>query len=282
MTNKDIVKQYVDTGICIPEYQMDKLNEGLLKTYLRKRIINATQEFKDDIKDYEYLKLNNEQKTQALDYKVRNNEVLTLKEFLNSPEEFKTLMINTFADKRVDWEDDDFDWKMGGEDLGANLNWLISQDKSDTVIKLLLDNKKFYKILNREMIEKLLSNINTTETLSMFGAKGERYKKEFNTGILHSKDLRDMLTYSHNPEITLKFYDGMDLKMNFRKEDLSSMLIHSYKPKSILKIFGESLINLILNMSEHDVQYAINNGQNIDDLMEIFDKYDIEYKHLKY
>jgi hypothetical protein len=282
MTNKDIVKQYVDTGICIPEYQMDKLNEGLLKTYLRKRIISVTQEFKDNIKDYEYLKLNNEQKIQFLDYKVNNNEVLTLKEFLNSPEEFKTLMINTFADKRVDWEDDDFDWKMGGEDLGSNLNWLISQDKSDTVIKLLLDNKKFYRILNREMIEKFLSNINTTETFSMFGAKGERYKKEFNTRILHAKDLKEMLTYSQNPEITIKFYDGMDLKKDFSKKDLLFMFMHSYKPKSILKIFGESIINLILNISEHDVQYAINNGQNIADLKEIFDKYDIEYEHLEY
>jgi hypothetical protein len=39
MTNKDIIKQYVDTGICIPEYQMNKLNPSLLKSYLRKRII---------------------------------------------------------------------------------------------------------------------------------------------------------------------------------------------------------------------------------------------------
>jgi hypothetical protein len=39
MTNKDIIKQYVDTGICIPEYQMNKLSPNLLKSYLRKRII---------------------------------------------------------------------------------------------------------------------------------------------------------------------------------------------------------------------------------------------------
>ena len=39
MTNKDIIKQYVDTGICIPKYQFYKLNEGLMKTYMRKRLI---------------------------------------------------------------------------------------------------------------------------------------------------------------------------------------------------------------------------------------------------
>jgi len=171
---------------------------------------------------------------------------------------------------------------MFGEDLGSNLNWLISQDKTDSVIKILLDNKKFYKVLNREMIEKLLMNSNTTEAFPMYGAKGERYKKDFNTKILHSKSLRDVLTYSKNPEITLKFYDGMDLKLNFKKEDLSFMFMHSLEPKSIIKIFGEPMINIIKNMSEHDVQYMINNGRNIDDLKEILDKYNIEYKHLKY
>jgi hypothetical protein len=39
MTNKDLIKQYVDTGIQIPEYQFNQLNDNFKKTYLRKRII---------------------------------------------------------------------------------------------------------------------------------------------------------------------------------------------------------------------------------------------------
>ena len=39
MTNKDIIKQYVDTGCQITEYQLTKLNPSLVKTYLRKRMI---------------------------------------------------------------------------------------------------------------------------------------------------------------------------------------------------------------------------------------------------
>ncbi len=39
MTNKDLIKQYVDTGLSIPEYQFSKLGTNDLKTYLRKRII---------------------------------------------------------------------------------------------------------------------------------------------------------------------------------------------------------------------------------------------------
>ena len=31
MTNKDIIKQYVNTGVSITEYQFNKLNSGLKK-----------------------------------------------------------------------------------------------------------------------------------------------------------------------------------------------------------------------------------------------------------
>ena len=40
MNNKDIIKQYVDTGIILPKYQLEKLNLGLLKTYFRKRMMS--------------------------------------------------------------------------------------------------------------------------------------------------------------------------------------------------------------------------------------------------
>ncbi len=41
----DILKKYVDTGIALPEYQVDKLfnNKSLLNTYLRKRAIAVKQ-----------------------------------------------------------------------------------------------------------------------------------------------------------------------------------------------------------------------------------------------
>ena len=41
MRNKDIIKQYVNTGNPIPEYQFNKLNSSLLKTYFRKRILST-------------------------------------------------------------------------------------------------------------------------------------------------------------------------------------------------------------------------------------------------
>ncbi len=72
MTNKDVLKQYIDTGIRIDEYQMNKLNPSLLKTYLRKRIILYKHSLRmsgfefDELNDgeytlhsYEWKKLNN-------------------------------------------------------------------------------------------------------------------------------------------------------------------------------------------------------------------------------
>jgi hypothetical protein len=43
MTNKDIIKQYVDTGLGIPRYQFDKLPPNLKQTYLRKMEIVIKQ-----------------------------------------------------------------------------------------------------------------------------------------------------------------------------------------------------------------------------------------------
>ena len=41
MTNKDLISQYVDTGIGIPKYQIDKLSSNDKNTYIRKRLIVA-------------------------------------------------------------------------------------------------------------------------------------------------------------------------------------------------------------------------------------------------
>jgi hypothetical protein len=39
MTNKDLIAQYVDSGLKLPEYQINKLTKNDKKTYIRKRII---------------------------------------------------------------------------------------------------------------------------------------------------------------------------------------------------------------------------------------------------
>jgi len=53
MNNKQLLQQYVDTGIQLPEYQVRSLPSDLLKTYIRKRLI-AVESYNAYLSDYEF------------------------------------------------------------------------------------------------------------------------------------------------------------------------------------------------------------------------------------
>jgi hypothetical protein len=60
MDNRDLIKQYVDTGIPIPEYQFNQLSGADKKTYLRKRLI--AQNVGDvNLDVYEFKAMNDEE-----------------------------------------------------------------------------------------------------------------------------------------------------------------------------------------------------------------------------
>ena len=81
MTNKDIIKQYLNTGTPITKYQINKLNNNLLQTYLRKRSLVG-----QDISIFEFEKMDNNQRLKAL---YKDYEFIT-------QEEFDDLNINIF------------------------------------------------------------------------------------------------------------------------------------------------------------------------------------------
>ncbi len=119
MTNKDVLKQYCDTGVQIPEYQFSKLNKSLMNTYLRKRIISAriagmANEDSNIILE-EYIKLSKEQIEEVLPFIDMYNiiEYLTL--------EHADELINLIIYKEYD---------------AQILDWLYS----DETIELLLNN----------------------------------------------------------------------------------------------------------------------------------------------
>ena len=64
MNNKDLIKQYVDTGVKIPEYQMSKLPNSFLQTYLRKRLQAASNNM--NIEKYEYNRMDDRQKSSLM------------------------------------------------------------------------------------------------------------------------------------------------------------------------------------------------------------------------
>jgi hypothetical protein len=79
MTNKDLIKQYVDTGVGIPRYQFDKLSNQDKKTYLRKIYISLIYEpwkiefYHGELSDENKLKIV-QQNDEAIEYIEDPNE----------------------------------------------------------------------------------------------------------------------------------------------------------------------------------------------------------------
>jgi hypothetical protein len=116
MTNKDLISQYVDTGIGIPRYQYDRLPIWAKKTYLRKRLIRGI------IKSYEFDDLSHEQQMQYLSIVMDNPtqylHLLTVNQYEMLPDgkikdEIKKYIIDGIegswlAGQRLSQHDEDF------------------------------------------------------------------------------------------------------------------------------------------------------------------------------
>jgi hypothetical protein len=63
MNNKDLIKQYVNLGLRLPEHQVNQLTGSDLKSYLRMRNIAIGHgSYENEILGYEYKKMDDEQK----------------------------------------------------------------------------------------------------------------------------------------------------------------------------------------------------------------------------
>ena len=71
MTNQELIRQYVDSGLSIPEYQFNKLSPNLKKTYIRKRLIRVGINegyYRNILYDWEFNILDANQIKQYIDY----------------------------------------------------------------------------------------------------------------------------------------------------------------------------------------------------------------------
>jgi hypothetical protein len=78
MDNKDLIRQYVNIGIRLPEYQLNRLSVNDLKTYLRVRIImvgNGDYSNTTELLSHEYIKMSDSQK----DSFIMSIKTMTLK-----------------------------------------------------------------------------------------------------------------------------------------------------------------------------------------------------------
>lgn len=75
MTNKDLIAQYVDTGLRLPEYQVSQLSNWAKKTYIRKRLIKINSN-QDDWMDNDELGMYEVKLLEPSDKKKYLEEVL--------------------------------------------------------------------------------------------------------------------------------------------------------------------------------------------------------------
>ena len=94
MNNKQLLQQYVDTGIRLPEYQIKSLPSDLLKTYIRKRLIATEGTNHGILEDYEFELLTPDQQNQYIKIKVEYGNHISDKqfEFLTPDHRFQYVM----------------------------------------------------------------------------------------------------------------------------------------------------------------------------------------------
>ena len=80
MNNKQLLQQYVDTGVQLPEYQIKSLPSDLLKTYIRKRLI-AAEGGGGYLSDYEFKLLTPDQRFQYAIKSLENGYIILNKQF---------------------------------------------------------------------------------------------------------------------------------------------------------------------------------------------------------
>jgi len=88
MTNKDLIRQYVDTGLELPEYQISKLSNNLKNTYIRKRLI-AIEQTGSALDDYEYILLPYDSKLEYIKGLISKGDSLSGQEYSDAPDDLK-------------------------------------------------------------------------------------------------------------------------------------------------------------------------------------------------
>jgi hypothetical protein len=90
MNNKDLIKQYVDTAVRLPEYQVMQLSGAYKKTYLRKRMIaHNAGSVTSEISHYEFKLIDDSDKLNFLLKVIKKNGVIRDGWLENTPQPIK-------------------------------------------------------------------------------------------------------------------------------------------------------------------------------------------------
>jgi hypothetical protein len=178
MTNKDLISQYVDTGLGINKYQFDKLSNNDRRTYLRKRVISMQTDSKF-LHGYEFSMLSDEQKAESIKYLDNDKLENTLNRRYDNEELIYGLIgCDAFINKMHDWTLEILTYSVG--------------DKTE-FIDLLLTKPNFISRIDSNMVSVLVSNSKNRDHVINFMIDNGLYKNAINT----------LLRYSPNQEETI-------------------------------------------------------------------------------
>ena len=99
MNNRDLISQYVDTGLQIPEYQVNLLTDNLLQTYLRKRMIVISRSQWGELGVYEYRLMSEDNQKTYIGWLVKRHDYIPQNMLEYSSDEVKEFYIDLVISK---------------------------------------------------------------------------------------------------------------------------------------------------------------------------------------
>lgn len=222
MTSKDLIKQYVDSGLLIPEYQFNQLNDKLKKTYLRKRMM-ASKTL--PLVDYEIISLPDDVRTNYINDLSKDGIYILIKDS-NEPEKIMNLLgnkgievINNLDSKGIDI--------------------LLMYSKEPKKIINILGNKgiEFINNLDSDGIYGFIFKLKEPEKfMNMLGNKGIEFINNLDSnGIIslfkHSQEPEKIMSMLGNKGIEFINSDRFDRLLSGPNQPLKiKELIRKYRP----------------------------------------------------
>jgi len=255
MNNKDLILQYVDTGLRLPEHQVIKLPNWGKKTYIRKRIISrdnlayyeisllddlAFKEYFEAISRQDFTKLLNG----TLDFEI---DILFAKyikiiKVTNDNFHFEPVLEYILDDKRDDFIILYLKYKINSLERHEVSNIIMNSTKPEQFAKLLFANEHVLSITNGNIIQYLDKRLGIIQFLKLWD-NNHRIKL---CDIIISADnvenhIRELITKNL---IYLKYDDDnindkiITTLLYSYKDEGTKILIKSLTEKKIASIFS--------------------------------------------
>jgi hypothetical protein len=257
MTAKELISQYVDTGLQLPEYQVNKLSNQDKKTYIRKRLIALQSGGYLD--GYEMELLNPDEK----DNYISN---------LNSYGIHKLLYHSSDNDKAINvlLNNDTLISKLDSDGIGYLLDYSSDKDK---VINILLNNDTLISNLDKYGIRNLLDYSTDKDKVSNVLLNNYTFIIKLDSDriyylLLHSSDKDKVINILLNNDTLIS---------NLDKYGMSRLLYYSSEPEMVMKRFGDKGRELISEFRPWHIKDLLKFSKNKDAIKRIFDKYGIDY-----